>query len=188
MVSKGAVLGTLVAVTLLGLGAGGYYWTLTRGGMNGNSPIAAPKQSDAGSCGDTDIQATAVKLVKGRGYRTNLLMQASLAKVSALEEADGMHAGSLRQAGDEQAGNDFDSASMQSRARNRIHAMSNAQLKLEAIRTTSIDPNVGSKICTANLTAKLPEDWGQGAEELSYKIEKTSEGDFYVTLLNVSNL
>lgn len=186
--SKGTVFLALGFVGLVGLTAGGYYWSLTRGGANAAFPNPPPKQSDAGSCGDKDVQATVIKLVKGRGYRTNLLMQISLAKVSALEEADGMHAASLREAGDMQAGNDFESASMQSRAKNRIHAMSNAKFELEAIRTTSIDPNVGSKICTANLTATLPENWGQGAEELSYKIEKTSNGDFYITLLNVDNL
>jgi hypothetical protein len=70
----------------------------------------------------------------------------------------------------------------------QAQATSAANYSLSAIRTTSVDASVDSRKCTAILKAVLPSDWGAGEEEISYTVERTSDGGLYIKLLSGDKL
>jgi hypothetical protein len=63
-------------------------------------------------------------------------------------------------------------------------ALENIAYNLENIILTKKDKEVGSVSCKARLNADIP-GWGGAHQEITYKVEKTSEGEIYATVWGI---
>jgi len=248
--SKGTIFGGLGLITIIGIAAGGYYWSLLHGALPTPdlSQAQASSAVEPGSCSAKEVVSTLIELVRSRGAHTRVLIEATSQKLAALENGrmqakNAQYVAAIKQCTDSAAadgraalnalgfinqpyesnavsvcttlptrmqsecykalntvaskqqgcsaaaqGNAYGSSGLLADEEERDKIVPRASYDLMYIRTIATDQTVGARQCAARLSVKLPRDWGNAQEDIAYKVEKTSDGQFYITLLNPDQL